>query len=404
LIYAAALERGYTPSTLITDLDTPVMTLQGAWVPDDGHSSASAMTMRAALRASSNRAAVHMLQEVGIDATVRYAERLGVGSVPNVPSLALGSGEVTLMSLTAAYSAFANAGMLPAPSLIRRVESAEGEVLFSAAPHSERAVSEATAFLMTNMLADVVNAGTAWQARRVGFRLPAAGKTGTTNDFRDAWFVGYTPRLAAGVWIGYDQPRTIIGNGYAGDLAVPFWGRFMMAATRDDPPDWFSPPATVTSATICRLSGRLATDDCRGAVAVDEEGHATVRSMVYTEYFVRGTEPVDDCPIHRYGSGEGFFDRVIGTIGTVLTGQPAPPPVSPESPLLPPSASQRQEAPQPAAAVSPLAPAQAEGSTVVPERGTPQPPRRNFWSRFLGRKPQSPPVDEPNEPARQNPR
>ena len=92
------------------------------------------------------------------------------------------------------------------------------------------------------MLSDVVNYGTAWKARRVGFMLPAAGKTGTTNDYVDAWFVGYTPKLVAGVWIGFDQPRTIIGGGYAGEIAVPLWGRFMKAATRGDRPEWFTTP------------------------------------------------------------------------------------------------------------------------------------------------------------------
>jgi penicillin-binding protein 1A len=232
---------------------------------------------------------------------------------------------------------------------------------------------------------------------------PAAGKTGTTNDFRDAWFIGYTPHLASGVWVGYDQPRTIIGNGYAGDLAVPLWGRFMMAATRNDSPDWFRPPATVTSASICRLSGKLATDGCRGVVGVDEEGHPTVKSMVYTEYFVRGTEPVDYCPIHRFGYEEGFFDNVVGTAGS-----PVPMPVSPESPLVPPSppppAPPRPVPPQPAAVTSPLATPEAEGATVAAEPGTPQPPRRNFWSRFFrrnGNRPPQPP-DNPQQPARDN--
>ena len=95
---------------------------------------------------------------------------------------------------------------------------------------------------MTTMLADVINAGTAWTARREGFTLPAAGKTGTTNDYHDAWFVGYTPKLVAGVWVGYDQPKTIVGNGYAAELAVPMWGRFMTAATHDHRPEWFRQP------------------------------------------------------------------------------------------------------------------------------------------------------------------
>ena len=115
---------------------------------------------------------------------------------------------------------------------------------------------------MAEMLADVVNSGTAWPARREGFMSPAAGKTGTTNDYHDAWFIGFTPHLTAGVWVGYDQPRTIIGRGYAAELAVPMWARFMKEATRNDKADWFSRPRGMTTARICRLSGKLATDSC----------------------------------------------------------------------------------------------------------------------------------------------
>ena len=371
LIYAAALERGYTPASLITGLNTPIPTLQGAWVPEDGHSSGESMTMRSALRISSNRAAVQMLQEVGLAPTVRYAERLGLGTVPSVPSLALGSGEVTLISLTAAYSAFANQGMLPSPTLIRRVETTDGQVLFTASPRQERAVSEATAFLMTSMLADVVNIGTAWPARRVGFMLPAAGKTGTTNDYKDAWFVGYTPHLATGVWVGYDQPRTIIGNGYAAELAVPLWGRFMAAATRGDKPDWFRPPVTVTSATICRLSGKLATGGCSDVLVVDKNGNQAVKSMVYTDYFVHGTEPVDYCLLHNHGYGEE---------GIVVTTGVTPPPVAVSSPVV-----------TPVAMIDRAAVAPAEAPAVLPTPADrvaeprPAPPARGFWSRFLRR-------------------
>ena len=104
---------------------------------------------------------------------------------------------------------------------------------------------------MTSMLADVINYGTAYKARSEGFTLPAAGKTGTTNDFVDAWFVGFTPKLVSGVWIGFDQPRTIIANGFAGDLAVPLWAHFMKAATAKDKPDWYRPPPGVVTSTIC---------------------------------------------------------------------------------------------------------------------------------------------------------
>jgi penicillin-binding protein 1A len=303
-VYAAALESGFTPATLITGLSTPIETLEGAWVPDD-HGGSDPMTMRSALKTSSNRAAVQLLQQVGIPSAVGYAQRLGVGNVPPVPSLALGSGEVTLLSMTSAYAAFANQGLIEPTSLIRRVEDASGQVLYLSSGHEARALSEATAFIMSSMLSDVVNGGTAWQARRVGFTLPAAGKTGTTNEYRDAWFVGFTPHLVAGVWIGYDMPRTIIADGYAGELAVPLWGRFMAAATRNDRPDRFAMPATVVPVTICRLSGELATDGCRSTIVYDRDGSPTDRSLVYTEYFVRGTEPTEYCLLHS-----GGFDAV----------------------------------------------------------------------------------------------
>ena len=366
-VYAAALERGHTPATLITGLSEPVMTLQGAWVPEDEHLEGDAITMRAALRTSSNRAAVRMLEEVGIAATVRYAQRLGVGSVPSVPSLALGSGDVTLLSMTAAFGAFANAGMLAQPLLLRRVETTDGEVLYQASPKTERAVSEATAYLISTMLADVINAGTAWQARRVGFTLPAAGKTGTTNDYHDAWFVGYTPSLVSGVWVGYDQPRTIIGSGYAGDIAVPLWGRFMNVATRGQEPEWFRAPATVTSANICRLSGKLPTDACRSAQVLDRDGTISNRSMVYTEFFVRGTEPSDYCPFHRF-----TFPGALATSGQM-----------PE-PSAPPPAVVTVPAVTGGTVTTPAAATVAAETAAVAE--TPQPQRRRgFWSRVFGR-------------------
>jgi len=371
-VYAAAIERGYSPATLIRNLNDPVLTLEGDWVPEDEHSSSSAMTMRTALRTSSNRAAVRMLQEVGIPETVRHAQRLGVGSVPSVPSLALGSGEVTLLSMTSAYSAFANKGMLNAPTLIRRVETVDGEVLYRNDQRPERAVSEATAYLMTSMLADVVNAGTAWQARRVGFTLPAAGKTGTTNDYHDVWFVGYTPRLVAGVWVGYDQPRTIVANGYAGDLAVPIWGRFMKQATEGDEPTWFRPPATVIGVNVCRLSGKLPVDGCRNAVVTDKDGSLTIRSQVYTEYFVRGSEPIDFCPYH---GGQGFGDTILGTVGRV---DEAPVPVAPAGPTT--------SAPSTPAEAAALAQEQQEQQQAQQEQAQQeQKKKRGFWSRLFGR-------------------
>ena len=175
-VYASALEAGYSPASLVTRLDEPIQTLQGAWTPEDEHSVGSEMTVRAALRTSSNRAAVRMLEEVGIAKTVAQARKMGIGNVPSVPSLALGSGEVTLMAMTSAYGAFADDGRLHAATFIRRVEDADGKVLFVSKPAPEQVLSPRTAFLMTSMLSDVVNYGTAYKARQEGFTLPGSRK------------------------------------------------------------------------------------------------------------------------------------------------------------------------------------------------------------------------------------
>ena len=332
-VYAAALESGYTPASILDHLDDPIITAQGAWTPEDEHSTETAMTLRTGLRTSSNRAAVRLLQKVGIPKTVEYAKNMGVGDVPSVPSLALGSGEVTLEAMTAAYAAFANGGRVPKPILIRRVEDRDGHVLYEEQPSSRRAISATTAFLMSTMLADVVNAGTAAGARSLGFTLPAAGKTGTTNDFNDAWFIGYTPKLVAGVWVGFDQPHTIIPRGFAAEVAVPIWAKFMKLATRGDQPQWFNPPPGITVASVCRLSGKLATDLCQNVEVIAADGQVSHRSMVYDEYFVAGTAPTSYCDAH---ATEGISGKIAGLFASRAE-KPAPPKLddTPRPPLVP---------------------------------------------------------------------
>lgn len=322
-VYAAALEAGYSPASLISNLNTPTMTPAGKWVPEDEHSSASSMTMRSALRMSSNRAAVQMLNTIGIPAAVAYAEKLNVGTPPSVPSLALGTSEVTLLSLTAAYGTFADEGMLRAPVLVRRVEDSEGKVLYQDPGKSQAVVSPATAFLMSSMLADVINTGTAYKARQSGFTLPAAGKTGTTNDYLDAWFVGFTPSLVTGVWVGFDQPRTIVPHGYAAELAVPIWSGFMKAATKGDKPEWLTKPANVVAVNVCRASGKLPNFGCTAVASTDEDGFLITKSQVYTDYFVKGTQPNTVCPLHPGGILADASTQAIP--GSVPTTGVAPP-------------------------------------------------------------------------------
>jgi penicillin-binding protein 1A len=361
-VYATALEAGYTPSTVIDHLDDPIATVQGAWTPEDEHSSATSLTLRTALRTSSNRAAVKLLQQVGIARTVQYAKEMGVGDVPSVPSLALGSGEVTLQSMTAAYAAFANHGLVPKPMLIRRVEDRDGNLLYQDQASSSRAISDTTAFLMSTMMADVINAGTGARARSLGFTLPAAGKTGTTNDFNDAWFIGFTPTLVTGVWVGFDQPHTILPNGFAADLAVPAWAKFMKAATHGDPPQWLIPPPDVTTASVCRLSGQLASDGCQDVEVVNKTGDTERRSMVYTEYFVRGTEPTTYCDLHPT---RGILGKIAGMFSD---DKPPAPHVEPVP--------------------APVVPAATSGSLERVETAPPPPEqkkKRGFWSRIFGR-------------------
>jgi len=367
-VYAAALEAGYTPSTIIQNLNAPIPTLEGAWTPEEGHSTADAMSLRDGLRMSSNRAAVHLLEDVGIAKTVAYAKAMGVGDVPSVPSLALGSGEVTLQSLAAAYAAFANHGVVPKPVLIRRVEDRDGTVLYSSDVKGARAISDVTAFLMANMMEDVINAGTANRARTLGFTLPAAGKTGTSNDYNDAWFVGFTPSLVAGVWVGFDQPRTILPGGFAAEVAVPLWTSFMKTATQGDKPRWLPTPRGIVSASVCRTSGKLATEGCQHADVIDDTGHLVQRSTVYTEFYAAGTQPTDQCALHP---SRGIF----GTLATVLG-------IGGESKPTTLQAATRVEPTQTETGAS-----VTDGTSRISEPPKPPEPekkKRGFWSRVFG--------------------
>jgi membrane peptidoglycan carboxypeptidase len=172
---------------------------------------------------------------------------------------------------------------------------------------------------MSSMLADVVGSGTATGARAAGFKLPAGGKTGTTDDYSDAWFVGYTPHLVAGVWFGFDTPAPIMSRGFAGVVAVPAWARFMKAATTGARPDWYETPADVEKVAICRITGARATDGCRHATAetvpvsapalaglvleswalpVAPLPNAPAEPNVYEDYFPLGTISSELCPLH----------------------------------------------------------------------------------------------------------
>jgi len=245
-VYAAAVEDGLGPDDLIEGLDEPIEASNAAWTPDDEHVYEEVLTLREGLRMSSNRAAVSLLRTVGLKQTMRQAQDFGFDHLPAVPSVALGSGEVTLSSITAAYGAFANGGEVFRPHLVRRVVDRDGQLLYENRDTPQQAVRPITAYLMADMLRGVIDGGTGYGVRQMGFQLPAAGKTGTTNDYKDAWFIGFTPSLVTGVWVGYDQPQTIRRNGYAAELAVPMWTRFMKVATKGMKPSWIERPRGAT--------------------------------------------------------------------------------------------------------------------------------------------------------------
>jgi membrane peptidoglycan carboxypeptidase len=238
-------------------------------------------------------------------------------------------------------------------------------LLYAAQESSTRAVTDTTAFLMSTMMADVINAGTGNRARQLGFTLPAAGKTGTTNDFNDAWFIGFTPKLVTGVWVGFDQPRTILPNGFAGDVAVPVWAKFMKVATAKDKPEWFRTPSGVTTASVCRLSGKLATEGCQDVEVVDKDGGLVRKSMVYNEYFDRGTEPTSYCDLHPSHS---ILGKLAGMFGNEHP--PAPPRIEDTG------------APTSGAAVAVATNGQIERVEVPP---VPAKKKRGFWSRVFGK-------------------
>jgi penicillin-binding protein 1A len=242
-VYAAAVEAGYGPDDLIEGLgDDEMEYSNAAYMPEDEHLYEDAVTLREGLRMSSNRAAVKLLEDIGIKRTVKSAEGFGFDNLPAVPSVALGSGEVTLSQITAAFGAFANNGAVFHPILIRKILDTDGLLLFEAEQEAQQAIRPVTAYLMADMLRGVVDYGTGYGVRQAGFRLPAGGKTGTTNDYKDAWFIGFTPTLVTGVWIGYDQPQTIRRHGYAAEIAVPMWTRYMKTATEGQRAAWIQPP------------------------------------------------------------------------------------------------------------------------------------------------------------------
>lgn len=232
IIYASCFEHGATPETVISNEPISLPDGDHVWSPGnfEGEAVGGMRTIRQALQYSINLCAVHALLDVtNLTDVTRMAKRLGIKSnIPPYPSIALGTAEVSPIELTSAYSTFANEGVRATPYAIVRVEDRNGKTIYKAHSEFENVLEPRICHMMTSALTDVVNAGTAARIRSM-FHYPAAGKTGTTQNYEDAWFIGYTPHFTAGVWVGFDDKRISFtgADGQGGRAAAPIWGLFM---------------------------------------------------------------------------------------------------------------------------------------------------------------------------------
>ena len=283
-VYAAALMHGFTPASMVDDEPIEINSGRDIWRPANyGDEYAGRITLRDALARSANAATVRVSRDVGVPAIAALARAQGITSeLPQVPALALGAAAVTPFELTTAYAPFANGGMRVTPHLVERVEDQFGRLLWERkAVAATRVLQAPDAFLVTSLLESVIDRGTGRAVRDAGIRGPVAGKTGTTNDGTDVWFVGYTPTLVAGVWFGVDSPQPLGWNASGGRLAAPVWARFVRDGWHSPEQDTpWRPPAGIESRQIDIGTGLLASDWCGPS---------------RREYFRTGTQPKGSC-------------------------------------------------------------------------------------------------------------
>jgi penicillin-binding protein 1A len=314
IVYAAALEAGYPLSHVMVDdpLTVEIATDEAPWAPQnydlefDGP-----MTLRRALYMSRNIIAIKLGMEIGEDAVISEATKFGITTrVPPYPSIHIGSADVYPLEMIAAYTTFANLGTRTLPNAILRVEDRNGKIVWQPQVRSVTVMDTAHAWLMTDALRDVVRHGTAVGSVGSRINFPAGGKTGTTNDGFDVWFIGFTPDLVTGVWIGFDQPKKIKANAQGGVLAAPAWTAMMREVyeRRAIPPAWPRPDG-LTALDIDKTTGYKATPFCP-------------KDVHYIESFIPGTEPTAFCPIHSPFGAVGGAASPLG--GTAPDGAPQP--------------------------------------------------------------------------------
>jgi penicillin-binding protein 1A len=303
IVYATAIDNGFPVTTQL--LNQPIVVYQEKgkrWVPHNfDYSTGGLTTFREGIRKSYNLVAARVVQElISPKSVVETARRMHISTyIPAVDAIALGSAVVIPQEITSAYGIFANHGVWVEPITILKIVDRYGNIIASYSPRREYIFSEETAFLINNMLETNINHGTGGSARwKYGFRNAAAGKTGTTNDCSDAWFVGYTPYLVTGVYVGVDNPKVSLGQNETGAIAaLPIWARFMRDSHKEmswkDKP--FSRPEGIITVKICKETKLLPSEFC----------------PIETELFIKGTEPTEHCQIHTDIDENREIDRVI---------------------------------------------------------------------------------------------
>jgi penicillin-binding protein 1A len=321
IVYATAVQNGRAPSTIIDDSPVSVDNMGGeTWTPENyDRKFLGPMPMRKGLYTSRNIIAIKTGMELGESAIIDEARKFGITTpIPPYPSIFIGSADVYPMELISAYSAFATLGTRAVPFAITRVENQRGDVLWQPEPTRVQIMSQEEAYLMVSMMKDVNIRGTAANAVvGAGFEVPSAGKTGTTNDGTNVWYVGYTPDLVAGVWMGLDRPQKIKGNAQGGELAAPAWTSFMTEVYRKKPapPDWPMPPGIVERQLVANTNILYDPMACPGV-------------QTSTDIFIAGTEPAETCATAMYNTLPGATD----SLGTDTSGVGLPPRQLPNAP------------------------------------------------------------------------
>ncbi|MBA3543783.1 MAG: PBP1A family penicillin-binding protein [Chthoniobacterales bacterium] len=268
-VYTLAFMHGLLPGAAMSDGPIQPGEVEGAgnWSPGNSDGRYGGIKpVSYGLIQSRNTMSVRVGEFAGLDDTQKTAATLGLGDdIPRGAAIYIGSFETNLKDLTSAYTVFPNAGVRKQSYIIERIDDQEHHPIYRAAHLVLPVLDPGATWMTTELMEDVMTKGTAASARSLGFKLPAAGKTGTTNDYKDAWFVGFTTSMTCGVWVGFDQPATIVSRGYGSALALPVWTEVMNKASHRYPAENFKPPVAIQQATVCSISNAIATSGCVAA-------------------------------------------------------------------------------------------------------------------------------------------